>query len=66
MKRVMFAISHLKIKTSQHLLAEQGIESFTLDTMDSAHGGLFGDIQLYVDEAHAVQARKILEEEGMI
>ena len=65
-KRVMFTVSQIKIKTAQYLLDQAGIQSFVLDKMDSAHAGLFGDIQLFVNEEHAVQARTILETEEVI
>lgn len=65
-QKVMFSVSHLKIKTAQHVLELAGIPSFPVDKMDSAHAGLFGDIQLYVDEDHAVEARKILNEEEIL
>ncbi|MDG2449165.1 MAG: DUF2007 domain-containing protein [Saprospiraceae bacterium] len=65
-QKVMFSVSHLKIKTAQHALELAGIPSFPVDKMDSAHAGLFGDIQLYVDEDHAVEARKILNEEEIL
>ena len=65
-KRVMFSVSQIKIMTAKHLLKEAGIESFTLDQMDSAHAGLFGDIQLYVHEDRSEEAKKILEEEQII
>lgn len=65
-ERIMFTVSRLKIITAQHLLKEAGIESFTLDQMDSAHAGLFGDIQLYVHEDQSEEARRILKEEEII
>ena len=65
-EKVMFSISHLKIKTAQFVLSEAGIASFPIDKMDSAHAGLFGDIQLYVDENVAVEARKILVEQEIL
>lgn len=65
-KRVMFSVSQIKIKTAQFVLKSAGIESFVLNKMDSAHVGLFGDIQLYVSEEHSAEARRILEEEEVI
>ena len=57
---VMFTVSQLKIVTAQHVLKEAGIESWTIDKMDSAHAGLFGDIELHVPSAEAAKAREIL------
>lgn len=65
-QKVMFSISQLKIKTAQHVLKLAGIPSFPVDKMDSAHAGLFGDIQLYVDENHAAKAREILNTEEIL
>ena len=65
-RKVMFSVSHLKIKTAQHVLELAGIPSFPIDKMDSAHAGLFGDIQLFVDEDNAAKAREILEQEEIL
>jgi len=64
--RVMFTISQLKIVTAQHVLKEAGIESFVINKLDSAHAGIFGDIELHVDKSIADKARKILEDEGVL
>lgn len=65
-KRVMFTVSQLKIMTAQHVLEEAGIVSFVLNKMDSAHVGLFGDIELYVDASEEARARAILETNEII
>lgn len=52
--------------TAKHVLKAAGIESYTLDQSDSAHAGLFGDIQLYVDEDQAEEAKKILVKEEVL
>lgn len=63
---MMFTVSQIKIKTAQYVLKAAGIESYTLDQTDSAHAGLFGDIQLYVDQEYGDKARRILEEEEVL
>jgi len=63
---IWFSISHLKIKTAQYILSQIGIESHTINKMDSAHAGLFGDIELYVAKENEDKARKILIEEGIL
>ena len=65
-KMIMFTVSHLKIMTAKHVLSEAGIEAFSVDKRDSAHVGLWGDIELYVREHHAERAREILEEEEVL
>lgn len=65
-KRVMFTVSQLKIMTAKHVLESAGIPAFSIDKMDSAHVGLFGHIELYVDASHEKEARKILVEEEII
>lgn len=62
----MFSVSELKIVTAQHVLREAGIESHVLNKKDSAHAGIFGDIELYVDKEVAEKSRSILEEEGVL
>jgi len=63
---VMFTVSEIKIMTAQHVLREAGIESHVLNKKDSAHAGIFGDIELYVDRAESEKAKQILEEEGVL
>jgi len=65
-KMIMFSISHLKIMTAKHLLSLAGIEAFSVDKMDSAHAGLWGDIELYVSESHAELAKEILVNEEIL
>ena len=60
-EKIFFSVSHLKVMTAKHLLSEAGIEAFTVDKMDSAHAGVFGDIQLHVSKADEDKAREILE-----
>lgn len=59
-KTVFFSISEIKIMTAKHLLSEAGIESHSIDRRDSAHAGVFGDIELYVPQSDEEKARKIL------
>ncbi|MBT8234149.1 MAG: DUF2007 domain-containing protein [Saprospiraceae bacterium] len=59
---VFFSVSHLKIMTAKHLLEEAGIVSHSINKLDSAHAGVFGDIELYVDKKDEEAARKILKE----
>ena len=63
---VMFAISELRIVTARHLLSEAGIESWVLDKKDSAHAGLFGDIELHVNTENKDKARELLVKEEFI
>ena len=65
-KMVMFTVSHLKIMSAKHVLSEAGIQAFSVDKMDSAHAGLWGDIELYVNESHAERAKEILREEEIL
>ncbi len=48
--------------TAKHLLKEAGISCHSIDKMDSAHAGVFGDIELYVSKSDEAAAKKILEE----
>ena len=59
---IFFSISQRKIKTAQLRLKEAGLESHSINKMDSAHAGLFGHIELYVSKDDEEAARKILEE----
>jgi len=65
-ERVMISVSQLKIMTAKHVLKEAGIEAFEMDKRDSAHAGIFGDIQLYVFADQADRARAILAKEEVI
>ena len=59
-KKIFFSVSQIKVVTAQHLLKEAGIESFTVNKMDTAHAGVFGDIELHIDAEHEEEARRIL------
>ncbi len=63
---VMFTVSELKIMTAQHILREAGIRSFVMNKKDSAHAGVFGDIELHVLEIDKEAAKKLLFENGII
>lgn len=63
---IMFSVSEIKIVTAQHVLRELGIESFVINKKDSAHAGIFGDIELYVNKEDAEKAKQVLEREGVI
>jgi len=63
---VCFSVSDIKIITAKHVLAEAGIAAFSINKMDSAHAGVFGTIELYVDKEHEERARAILVEEEVI
>lgn len=63
---VMFTVSELKIMTARHLLKEAGIESYVLNKLDSAHAGIFGDIELYVAEESKKEAQEILIDSEII
>ena len=65
-KEIFFSVSQLKIKTAQFLLSEAGIASHVINKLDSAHAGLFGDIELYVDASNEEEARRILDEGGIL
>ncbi len=60
--KVFFSISQIKVKTAQHLLRVAGIESHSINKIDSAHPGVFGHIELYVPKDDEEAARKILQE----
>ena len=63
---VMFTVSQLRIVSARHFLSEAGIESWTVNKMDSAHAGLFGDMELHVPTEYEEEARKILVREEIL
>lgn len=64
---VFFSISDLKIVTARHILAEAEIESFVIDKKDSAYAGILGGkIELYVRKEQEAEAKKLLEESGVL
>lgn len=63
---VCFSVSDIKIMTAKHVLAEAGIKAFSINKKDSAHAGIFGTIELYVDKEHEERAREILVREEVI
>jgi len=63
---VCFSVSDIKIITAKHVLEQAGIKAFSINKKDSAHAGIFGTIELYVDKADGERARKILVDEEII
>lgn len=64
---VYFSISDIKIVSARHILSESGIESFTIDKKDSVYAGILGGkIELYVRQEDEENAKKILDESGLI
>lgn len=59
---VFFSVSQIKMMTAQHLLKEAGIDCHTINKMDSAHAGVFGEIELHVPKEDEAKAKSILEE----
>jgi len=60
--KVYFSISQIKIMTAKHLLTEAGIPNFSIDKIDSAHAGVFGNIELHIESQHHERAKEILIE----
>lgn len=58
--KVFFTVSEIKIMTAMHLLKEAGITAHKIDKRDTAHVGVFGDIEIHVDAADEAKAREIL------
>lgn len=65
-KQVMITVERIKSVTAQHVLREAGIEVYELDKMDSAHAGIFGNIELYVPADQEQKAREILQREEIL
>jgi len=64
---VYFSISDLKIVTARHVLSEAGIESFTINKKDSVYAGILGGkVELYVRTDQEAEAKKILQESGIL
>ena len=57
---IFFTVSQIKVMTALHLLKEAGIEAYKVDKMDSAHAGLFGNIEIYVPKDKEEEARSLL------
>ncbi len=64
--RILISVSQLKIMSAKHILQEAGIEAVSVNKMDSAHAGLFGNIQLYVSKERAEEAIQLLTDEGIL
>ena len=61
-EKIFFSISQIKVKTAEHLLQEAGIECHVINKMDSAHAGVFGDIELHINAKDADRAKEILKQ----
>lgn len=61
-KLKFISVSPIKVQTALHLLHEAGIRAYVIDKLDSAHPGVFGHIEIIVDEEMELEARIILKE----
>ena len=59
---VFISVSQIKVNTATHLLNEAGVNAHIINKMDSAHGNLFGHIQIIVAKEDEEKARRILTE----
>lgn len=60
-EKIFFSDSNAKIALAQKMLEEAGVKAFVVNKMDSAFGGVFGDIELHVNKEDVDKAREILE-----
>jgi len=64
--RILISVSQIKIMSAKHILEQAGIEAVSVNKMDSAHAGLFGDIHLYVPKDRSEEAIQLLTDEGIL
>jgi len=57
---IFISVSQIKVMTALHLLEEAGIDAHQINKMDSAHAGIFGEIQIIVNKEDEERTRKIL------
>lgn len=62
----MITVSPLKEMTAKYILESAGINAVSVNKLDSAHAGIFGEIQIYVPKPQAEEALKLLKAEGII
>jgi len=53
--------SKVRIMEIKNLLESEGITYHEVDKMDTAYAGIFGEIQLYVSEADAEKAQRLVD-----
>lgn len=60
-KRIFSSKSPVEIMGVKNLLESEGIECFEINKADSSYVGLFGEIEIYVEESQAEKALTVLE-----
>ena len=63
---IFISVSQIKVMTALHLLEEAGISAHHINKMDSAHAGIFGEIQIIVNKEDEEKTREILIEAEII
>lgn len=58
--RVYTTTAPHKAEIAKEVLAQEGIKSVAIDKQDSAYGGVFGEIELYVLREDVIRARHLL------
>ncbi|MCB0447783.1 MAG: DUF2007 domain-containing protein [Gelidibacter sp.] len=61
MKKIYSGTSQAKILGVKDLLETNGIAYQEINKLDSSYVGLFGDIEIHVDEADVERAEKLLQ-----
>ena len=64
--RIMITVSPLREMTAKHILESAGIDAVSVNKLDSAHAGIFGEIQIYVPKDKAEEAKNLLKAEGIL
>lgn len=60
-KRVHSTKSTIEATGIERQLAEKNVNAMVIDKMDSAHGSVFGYIEIFVEENDHAKAEKIVE-----
>jgi len=60
-KQIYSGTSKVRIMEIKNLLDNEGISYHEVDKMDTAYAGIFGEVQLYVSEADAEKAQRLID-----
>ncbi|MCP4124271.1 MAG: DUF2007 domain-containing protein [Bacteroidetes bacterium] len=63
--RVYTTQAPYKAEITKDVLEDEGIQSVVVDKQDTAYGGVFGEIELYVRREDVIKAKHIIDKKEL-
>jgi len=63
--RVYTTQAPYKAEITKDVLEDEGIQSVVVDKQDTAYGGVFGEVELYVRREDVIKAKHIIDKKEL-